>query len=388
MKKIVIANEMGGGWGHLLPIYPLVQEFIQRGFHVSLLCRDDVKAAHVFKDLEVEIEKTPPWLVGKSGFSLNYAQNLWGNGYWDEKTLGNHFAWWTDRFKTLKPCFVLSDYAPTALLAALTLGIPRGAFGTGFTLPPMTTPMPGLHPWINTPEKVMVRSEQTVLKAIQAIVPRIESIAGIFEDALRFLEIFSEMDHFDPRPDETYWGPVLGSVAGTVPGWPDGKGPRIFIYLSSVNRCLDALVSHIKKEGFPTVCIVSGLSESEYKNMESPTFRLHRSFVDLHKAASQCDIAVTQGGMHTSSAMLLAGKQLLICPEQLEQTLLSYRLKQRGLCEFVSFFTEPDKVGERFDEVVASVELRNNAAAFSSKYAGYDSSQTAKEMVDICLKRI
>lgn len=388
MKKIVIANEMGGGWGHLLPIYPLVLEFIQRGFHVSLLCRDDVKAADVFKDLEVEIEKTPPWLADKSGFSLNYAQNLWGNGYWDEKALGIHFAWWTDRFNNLKPCFVLSDYAPTALLAALALGIPRGAFGTGFTLPPMTTPMPGLHPWINTPERVMARSEQSVLEAVQTIVPRVGSIAGIFKDALRFLEIFPEMDHFDQRPDDTYWGPVLGSVAGTDPGWPEGEGPRIFIYLSSVNRCLDALVNHVKKEGFPTVCIVSGLSESEHKGMESPTFRQQKSFVDLHKAASQCDIAVTQGGMHTSAAMLLAGKRLLICPEQLEQMLLAYRLKQRGLCECLSFFSEADNVKDVLNKTVHSAGLDAGTEAFSRKYSGYDPARTVKEMVMLCLSSI
>lgn len=388
MTKIVLAQEMGGGWGHLLPLRSLAREFIQCGCRVSLLCRDDVKAATVFQEMDVSIEKSPSWVVNRTGFSLNYAQNLWGNGYKDSRMLEAHFAWWTDRLQRLKPDFILSDYAPTALLAALSLGIPRGAFGTGFTLPPMITPMPGLHPWINTPAEVLSFSEKTVLEAVRKLVPRLSSIAGIFEGAERFLEIFPEMDHFEFRPSENYAGPVLGALSGPEIIWPEGSGDRIFIYLSSINRCLDSLINHIKKRALPTVAVISGLPESEKKAMESPTLRLSDSFVDLHKAAAQCNMAVTQGGIHTSAAMLLAGVRLLICPEQLEQTLLAYRLKQRGLCDFVSFFTEPDKVGERLDDVASSLELERKAADFSTKYAGYDSSETAKEMVKICLNRV
>jgi UDP:flavonoid glycosyltransferase YjiC (YdhE family) len=387
MTKIVLAQELGGGWGHLLPLRSLAHEFIQCGCRVSLLCRDDVKAATVFQRMDVSIEKTPSWVIDKTGFSLNYAQNLWGNGYRDSRMLEAHFTWWTDRLQHLKPGFILSDYAPTALLAALSLGIPRGAFGTGFTLPPMVTPMPGLHPWIKTPTDVLSCSEETVLEAIRKLVPRLSSIAGIFEGAERFLEIFPEMDHFEFRPSENYAGPLLGALSGSEIIWPEGSGGRVFIYLSSINRCLDSLINHVKKRDFPTVAIISGLSESERKAMESPTLKLSDSFVDLHKAASQCDMAVTQGGIHTSAAMLLEGVRLLICPEQLEQTLLAYRLKQKGLCDFVSFFTEQDKVGERFDNVASSLDLGRKAADFSTKYAGYDSSETAKEMVKICLNR-
>ena len=388
MTRVVLANEMGGGWGHLLPLRAIANEFIQRGCKVSLICHDFEKAASAFKDSGVAVEQSPAWTLCKTGFSLNYAQNLWGNGYWNEEMLGVHFHWWSDRVKTLKPDFIFADYAPTAILSAMSLDIPRRVTGTGFTLPPMTTPMPCLHPWLEVNDEILLRSEKIVLQVIKKLVPSVTSISGIFQGAKRFLEIFPELDHFEIRPSEKYFGPVFGSASYQEFAWPDGSGPRVFIYISAANRCFDYLIDHINKLGVPAVGIIVDLQESERKIMESLTMRLQKSLVNLYRAASECDIAITQGGLHTSAMMLLSGARLLICPEQLEQTLFAYQLQKRGLCEFVSFLSEANKVKEKFDQVANSAKLGGNAAAFASKYAGYDSSITVKEIVQTCLNEV
>jgi len=144
-------------------------------------------------------------------------------------------------------------------------------------------------------------------------------------------------------------------------------------------------MNHLKRIGLPAFGYIRDLSESDRKSLESPKLRLSGNLVNLDRVVAECDIAVTQGGFHTSARMLLSGARLLICPEQLEQTLFAYQLQKRGLCEFVSFFSEADKVKERFDAVVTSAELGKNASAFAAKYAGYDSSQTVKEIVQTCL---
>jgi hypothetical protein len=379
---------MGNGWGHLLPLRAIANEFIRRGCDISLICRDCEKAAGAFAGMGVAIEQSPAWTLCKTGFSLNYAQNLWGNGYRDAEQFGIHFKWWSDQCRMLKPDFIFTDYAPTALLSAMSLDIPRGAFGTGFTLPPMTVPMPCLHPWLDVPAKALSLSEKIVLGAIREFAPSVTSISGIFQGAGRFLDVFPELDHFEFRPSEKYIGPVLESPTGHELIWPDASGCRVFIYLSAANRCLDDLLDHIKKLGIPALGMIRDLPESDRKSMESPTLRLSSSLVDAQRAASECDIAVTQGGLHTSATMLLSGVRLLICPEQLEQTIFAYQVQKRGLCEFVSFFSEANKVKERFDSVVNSEELGKNAAAFAAKYAGYDSSTTVKEIVRTCLNAV
>jgi len=385
MDRIIFANEMGGGWGHLLPLRAIADEFIQRGCNVSLLCHDYNKAASAFRDTGIVIEQSPAHKPRKTGFSLNYAQNLWRNGYWNNEILGAHFQWWSDRFRNLQPDFILADYAPTALLSAMSLDIPRGAIGTGFTLPPMTTPLPFLHPWLDSPVKELSDIEDRVLGIIRRHVPSVRSVAGIFEGAERFLLALPELDHFEVRLSEKYIGPVFGSASYPELAWPEGSGPRVFIYLSAANRCLGGLMDHLRRSGLPALGYIRDLPESDRKLLESPTLHLSGSLVDLDRAAAECDIAVTQGGYHTSARMLLSGARLLICPEQLEQTLFAYQLQKRGLCEFISFFSEADKVKERFDVVVTSAELEKNASTFAAKYAGYDSSQTVKKIVQICL---
>ena len=330
MVRIVLANEMGGGWGHILPLRAFAAEFVRQGCEVSIICRDVEKANNAFLGKRVTIEQSPAWTLNKTGFSLNYAQNLWGNGYWDKEQLGLHFKWWSDRFRALKPDFVLADYSPTAILAAISLDMPRGAFGTGFTLPPAAEPMPCLHPWFDIPVSVLSRSEETVLDAIRKFVPSVSSISGIFQNSERFLSIFPELDHFEFRQSETYFGPVLESASDGELIWPDAAGHRVFIYLSHANRFLEKLAEHLRKLGVPAIAVVRGLPESERKAMESRTLRLSPSLVNVHRAASECDVAVTQGGFHTSARVLISGARLLVCPEQLEQTLLAYQAAEKG----------------------------------------------------------
>jgi hypothetical protein len=202
---------------------------------------------------------------------------------------------------------------------------------------------------------------------------------------MRFLEIFPEMDHYEFRPTEKYFGPAFGSASGSEVKWPEGSGSRVFIYLSSANRCLPDLINYIKKLKLPTVGHIRGLPESDRMAMESPSLRLSGDLLDLERAACECQIGVTQGGMHTTARMLLAGVPLLICPEQLEQTLLAFRLHQRGLCRYVSFFSGADKVTERFDEVCESLALKQNVLNFASKYARYDAAMTVKTIANACL---
>ena len=383
---VVIASEMGGGWGHLIPLKAIAREFIRRGRKVVVLAWEADKARGVFAELGVEVVPTPGWTVRKVGFSLNYAQCLWGNGYGEKEMLQAHFAWWVERFRALEPRFVLTDFAPTALLAARAGGWPRGAIGTGFTLPPPVVPMPSLHPWLKFGREELAAAEAPLVAVIREVFPAFSAAADLFAGAARFLTVFPELDHFADRPDEKYRGPVLEGTGGGRLDWPRGEGPKVFLYLDARNRCLADLLDHIRGLGLPAIGYVRGLPESERQALESPTLRISDSLIDLRLAAGEADLAVTQGGMHTTSSLLLGGVPLLLCPGQLEQALLAYRLNQRGLCEWLSPWSDPAGIRAKFDEVLHSPELAGRAAAFAEKYAGYEPAATAAGVVVECLE--
>lgn len=384
--RIVFAAEMGGGWGHLLPLRAITRELIHKGAKTIILAREVEKARSVFAELGVDVIPIPAWTVRKTGFSLNYAQCVWGNGYWDIKRFQAQFAWWVDQFRTLKPDFVLSDFSPTALLAARASGLPRGAIGTGFTLPPPVFPLPSLHPWLKLDPERLIAAETLLVTSIRKILPDIQTMADLFAGALRFLTVFPELDHCEDRPREMYWGPIQEQETRGEFHWPARKGPRVFLYINSVNRCLASLLDHLRRLEFPVVGHVAGLPDPERRALESRTLKLCPSLVDLERAAREADLAVTQGGLHTTATMLLAGVPLLVCPEQLEQTLLAYRLHQRGLCEWLSPWTDPGRVGERFDRLLSAAELTGNVATFAGKYAGYDPAATVRAVAQACLE--
>lgn len=384
--RIILSSEMGGGWGHLLPLRALAREFIQEGAKIIFLVREGEKAKGVFAELGVEVISIPEWTVNKTGFSLNYSQCVWGNGYWDQKRFQAQFAWWVDQFRTLKPNFVLSDFSPTALLAAQATGVPRGAIGTGFTLPPPVFPMPSLHPWLAINHEPLFAAEAQLVASIQKTIPGVRTAADLFSGASRFLTVFPELDHFEDRPWERYWGPILEKVIDHGFHWPETDGPRVFLYINSVNRCLAGLLDHLRRLEFPVVGHVAGLADPERRALESRTLKLCPSLVDLERAAREADLAVTQGGLHTTATLLLAGIPLLLCPEQLEQTLLAYRLDRRGLCEWLSPWTDPGQVGKRFDRLLSAAELAGNVAAFAGKYAGYEPAATVRAVAQACLE--
>ncbi len=384
--RIVIASEMGGGWGHLVPLTALASEFLGRGCEVVVLAHEAERARKLFPPLGVEVIPSPRWRSGKTGFSLNYAQCIWGNGYCDRGTFLAHFAWWRERLSALRPRFVLTDFAPTALLAAMAGRLPRGAVGTGFTLPPPVVPMPSLHPWLKLDARALDAAEAALVGTVQGAVSGVSSVAGLFSGALRFLTIFPELDHFEERPPERYWGPILQGVPGGVAAWPSGDGPKVFLYFGAGNRCLEGLLDHLRRLGVPTIGHIRGLPESERRGLESPNLWLSGSLFDLDRAASGCDVAVTSGGMHTTARMLVAGARVLLCPEQLEQSLLAYRLSRQRLCEWVPFWSDPALARERFDAAVSSERVGSNARAFAARYAGCDSSATVEAVVQECLE--
>ncbi len=267
MTRVVLANEMGGGMGAFSSLRAIANEFIQRGCNVLLMCRDCEKAARAFGDRDIAIEQSPAWKVRKTGFSLNYAQCIWGNGYWDEERFRTHVVWWKKRFRTLRPDYVLTDYAPTALLAAMSLDLPRSyrnriyaprqqrrcrAFIRGFLCLRTSS-------W--NPDILVERIGKTL--------PSIQTVEHIFSGAQRYLIIFPETDHYEGSRQEKYWGPVFGQASDRRYIWPEGNGPKTFLSECRRRRSQVLLLMSGILACLPSG--TSGLSESDRRTMESDT---------------------------------------------------------------------------------------------------------------------
>ena len=235
MRRILFCWELGGGYGHLYPLLPFLLEFKRLGHDVGVAVKNLARAEEVFGRHEIKVLQAPTWWTPERSFpiSVNYAQNLFRNGYWYSPALTGNLKAWLNLFDIWQPDLVFADHAPTALLAARSAGIPRAAVGSGFVLPPSLSPMPSLQPWFPIPQEVLDTREKEVLDQINSVLKALgftilDCVADLFEGTEIFLTTFPELDHYGPRSDVRYWGPIVSSGNGIEVNLGEKGGQKSF----------------------------------------------------------------------------------------------------------------------------------------------------------------
>ena len=379
--------ELGGGFGHLYPLVPFVSAVDRLGIETGVAAKNLTWAEQVIGKYNVELFQSPVWRVPPKPFpfSLNYAENLLRNGYWHLPSLKGNLTAWIHLFEVFEPHFILADHAPTAILAAKLAGIPRGALGTGLALPPQIFPMPSLHPWLDIPKKMLQEKEAACTRQINEALRELyaeglRSLADIFDGTEMFLTTFPELDHYGSRPHGDYRGPILSSATDHDPEWPPASGERVFIYINYRYPFFSEIMEAIKKTGLPALAVVPDIPETERKAWEGKTLAICSGPINFKTAARECSFAVTHGGFNTANLVLLSGKPLLTLPEQLEQTLLAYRITGQGMALMVNWFNPYPDFEKKLDYLIRSETLFINAHAFAEKYRDYDPADTVKSI--------
>ena len=388
--RILFCWELGGGRGHLYRILPLARKLTARGSVVgcALPDKDHYIPANELEGLNVlagPVLRPPP---RKFSLSQNYSQNLLGNGYWHQDSLYAGLSEWLALFERFQPDIVIAEHAPTALLAARKAGLTRAVIGTGFSVPPLSSPMPGLQPWFSLPPGYLLERENVFLDTVNPVLRRIGSpvlnnVSDLFEGAARFLCAFPELDHYGFRQDEVYRGPVLYSPRQTESLWASGCDQKdIFLYLSGSNRHNGLICEALKRIGTSVLAFLPWMQEEDIVVLENCGFRVSRTPVDLFAVAKQCRFAVTQGGYNATALLLLTGVPLLLCPSHLEQQVLAYRLKKQGLAEITSYINPAPDLGSKIETLLRKTEEENSAGTLAEKYAWYDPAGQIDSLVD------
>jgi UDP:flavonoid glycosyltransferase YjiC (YdhE family) len=98
--------------------------------------------------------------------------------------------------------------------------------------------------------------------------------------------------------------------------------------------------------------------------------------------ATQADLVICHAGHGTLSAMLLAGRPLLLLPKQLEQLVLSVRLCEQHLAYFIPPGGELQLLPSVIDKIYRDQKLHQAIASFQHRYHGFDLSEQAQGMLD------
>jgi UDP:flavonoid glycosyltransferase YjiC (YdhE family) len=375
MSRILFAWELGGGYGHLGPFRPIAQALMARGHQVTVAARDVEPANIVFGSTAAGVIQAPLCTKTYNGLAeppLNFAEILMRYGYLDRPLLDGLVRAWRDLIRMAEPNVLICDHAPTALLAARGMPCAKIVTGSPFTIPPRSSPTPNLRPWVDVPLERLVNSDAAVLATANASLPdgmaRLDTVAEIFDGAELLLNGVPELDPFAPRETATYLGLHAGLIGKEVPRWPDGDGPRVFAYLRSDYKHIEATLAALTVSGARCVIFVHGATPALREKHKSGRLVFSAGLLDMDRAVTESDLCVCHGNFGTVMEVLRRGKPMVVLPLDLEKFLTATAVERQN----AGCWIHPDTANPDFNGAIRRVltdsAFKDSARAFASKH--------------------
>jgi UDP:flavonoid glycosyltransferase YjiC (YdhE family) len=390
--RILYVWEIGEDLGHITQFLPLALELRRRGHDVVTALRELPRAEAVIGRHGITMLQAPIWqgeLLDPPQPPVSYAEILFFFGYLDASRLTAMIRAWTALISLVEPDLIIADHAPTALIAARALGIPRTTMGAGFFLPPIKSPFPNMRPWLNVSSERLMQSDQRALRTINAALqtlsfPPLARLSDLFECARHFLTTLPELDHYGARGSVDYFGPILGPEGGAVPEWPQGRGPRVFAYLKPHYQEMEEVLDRVTASGCRTAAFIGGIPKRTLARINNDTICVSHKPYDIKLAAAECDFGVCHGGHGTMCELLLKGKPLLMLPIQLEQYLVARRVSDAGAGIVVDREDPSRDFGAAVGQIIDNPGFANQARELASRYANFSSLSTVTRIANEC----
>ncbi len=384
MSKILFAWEFGENWGHLSRDLSIARRLQETKHEVIFAVSDTKVATEVLGPAGIPFVQAPlsRRVVGISQPVASHAEMLIAAGYGEWETLHGLVSAWRGLFELVRPEVMVIDYAPTALLAARTQNIPVVLVGSGFELPPDLSPLPSFRTWENVPTKRLELAETLALRNTNAVLAGYSAspfarFAELFQSQHKILTTFAELDHYGPRPDQHYAGPVYDLPRARKVEWRAGlDGPRIFAYLRPWVPNVDALLGALGASGAQVVCAFPGATRAQLERSQAPGLRILPEAVALEYLLPTADLVIGYGA-GTIASTLLAGVPMMLVPLHSEQYLSALRVETLGAGVVVRGKPSQATYAETISNALDRPALRDAAGSFAEKYRGFDPARTA-----------
>ena len=377
MSKLLYAWEFGANLGHVGAFLPLARALRQRGHDVRWAVAQTAPTARLLAQEGFTWLQAPTCAeTPRAGPPLSYSDILLRFGYANGQDLLGLVVAWRELLRLTGAQAVLADHAPTAILAARTLGIPVVLFCFGFFAPPRQRPLPSLRPWLALPPGQLDALENETLASINTVLerfgqPPFDAVAQLFDVAEDTLLGFPELDHYANRGPARYWGNLPDAGVGDAPAWPALPGKRIFGYLRSGTRHHEAALAALYALGQPTVVFFPDAPPTLLERYAAPHLVFSAKPLDLAQTAREADAAINAANMSTVTSFLLKGKPVLLLPGHLEQFLLARRVEEMGAGLMGNPEQPPVDLELKLRRILLEPDFTLNAQAFARKYANF-----------------
>lgn len=387
MARVAFAWELGQSYGHAVSCAGLARPLNVRGHAIAFMFRE-LRQLNVLPEAQAyDVFQAPCSSREGAGERVpaSFADILLGCGYRDPNELIGLLGGWRTLLATWRADLVVCDFAPTALLAAHTLGTRRVSYGNGFFTPPRLAPLPPFRFDEPVDPSLVAANDALALASVNAALAHfdarpLERLADMFAVDEDFLCTFPELDHYGTRPVSGYWGPRLRLDMGKVVDWPKGDGPRVFVYVQRAMPQLDLLLESLAAGPYRVMAYIPGLDPAREARLAARHRRVLERPVRMDVALSECDLLVCLGGDIAGGA-LMRGVPVLLFPQHYEQYATAKRLEQLGAGLWLPLGTGRAQVDAALRAMTGEPRFRAAARAFAQRYPAYSPVEQRRRIV-------
>ena len=335
--RILLAWEDGAGRGHITSLKSVAQALGEAFIYDASLCRMEYAAELepicelVFPGgcLQYDVKEGSP---RKSTPWATWGEVLGDIGFRNKEFLVAEVAWWQENIRRRGSQLVIADYAPCAVMAAHSMGIPVVVTGTGYAIPPI-----GLDafPLILPDNKRILYDEAEMVANINDWltplgVPELKRLSDIYrrdEDLVRTLEMF---DPYQGQRSTQLLVPVadISSIFAK-------DGDEIFIYVSVLQARDELLISALAHLPVPRRIFAAGMREDLVTELAAGGVIIETAPVPVDLIAKRSRLIVHLGQHGIMSLCIAAGLPQVALPQHLEQTFHARRAEAKGVAKTI-----------------------------------------------------
>lgn len=339
MRKILFCWELGEDYGYLGKILALAQEFADQPCVLYVASKDLSATSKIDWPTNVKFVQAPIWLRSNPMAlkAASFAEILLYKGYDSYRHLKILTDAWLAIFDFISPDVILFDHAPTALLAASGLGIPKIIISNPYLTPAPGTSTTSLIPLTHFDETKATEVHQWVVNIINDVrqdyrATPITTIGDLFIADATFLSGFSETDYFSAyRSNVTYCGPALTVSIGTQdPVWTPGFSQKFLAYLKHRDPRSREILKILASMHARTLCFYSDCKPEDIEEFFNSSVKVSNIPFNLTKAYQETAVLICQGGQGVVNEALYRGIPLILVPTQAEQFFIAEKIKAMG----------------------------------------------------------
>lgn len=330
--RVLLAWESGAGRGHLVTLKHVATALGDACIYDAALCRMEHAAEIrplcelVFPAVALHYDSSRRQ-GPQSVPTATWGEFLGDSGFLNPAALVRNVSWWRDTLIARCTDLVVADYAPCALMAAASLGIPAVAVGTGYGLPPEGMQ----HFPIFLPEySQRLHDEAEMVEIINGAlaplgVPTLRYLPDVYR---RSQELVRTLDILDPYA-ELRTQPLLPPVADVAPA-SVGQGDEVFIYFSTTELENSEIIDAICTLPLPIRAYCPAISEDRARMLAGSGVALETAPVPAALIAQRTRLMVHAGQHGILCLGVGAGLPQVSLPQHLEHLFHARRIEKAG----------------------------------------------------------